>query len=127
MQYDVEIRDGDKTIHGLTHEQVKEIKCVLGWANVQYTIHENAEAEALEYLRANCKPKIAVAPVVNHFLTNPKHTRACLRWNGSMASKFLRLAGVWDTLSKTEKNIILGYEVARDEQLSDPRDPGGGY
>lgn len=124
MQYDV-------TVHNISEEE-KDLVCqVLADKVVKYTVGP-AEDAALEYLGANCKPKLAVSAVVDRLLKSPKATKAALRWSGSMANKFLRLAGVWDTLGQAEKNVILGYEVAPkppgwDDPLPDPRDPGGGY
>lgn len=109
MRYDITTTYG--AICGLTGEQAKDLKRLLAQADIEYTVKPIDGAE--KYLRANCKfPHAKVGGVVAAFRANPKKTKAGLRWNGSMAQKFLKLAGAWDGLGERERNIILGYEVA---------------
>lgn len=122
MRYDVKVYDGAaeerETIRGLTYGQMGAIVAVLDWAHIKYYVKDievNGAAQA--YLRS-CKglaKYASVDKVVETFRIDPKNAKAILRWNGSMACKFLRLAGAWDGLDQAEKNVILGYEVQQQE------------
>ena len=120
----------DVVIHGITKEVLESIQPILERARIGYVIEPSAAQKYLDESGSWLAAKVGVDKVVTAFKIDPKGAKSHFGWNGSMANKFLRLAGVWDELSKTEKNIILGYEVASkalDERLPDPRDPGDGY
>ena len=119
QRYDIKLYDvlGEEreTIRDLTHVQMCDLRCVFGWANIKHTVKAiDVGNGAQEYLEANCKWPVSVDKAVAMLTgSSPRRMRGVLGWNGSMACKFLRLAGAWDELSQHEKNVILGYEVAK--------------
>jgi len=104
----------DLTIHDIPKEEVPPgLLQLLDEEEIRYTL-EPAQDAAKAYLRS-CKGMArhaSVDKIIEAFRIDPKNARAILGWSGSMANKFLRLAGVWDGLTQAERNVILGYEVA---------------
>ena len=114
------------TVHDIPGEGMPGLLQLLDEEEIKYTV-ELVTNEAQGYLD-ECKGLaryISVANVTASLLDHPKNAKALLGWNGSMAQKFLKLAGAWDDLDEHKRNVILGYEVARDDRV--PNDPGGGY
>lgn len=87
---------------------------ILDEEEIAYEVRPARDA-AREYLDS-CKGQAKytrVKDVVAALKDHPRNTKAVLGWNGAMACRFLRLAGVWEEIGQTEKNMILGYEVAK--------------